>query len=88
MLDGLIQPPTSTINIFVKDMGIVVDEAAALGVSVPLAGHVQQQFILGKSYGWGMDDDSRSVQSARRATLTNTFQSDSHLAGGGYRRHL
>ncbi|RSH84092.1 hypothetical protein EHS25_005337 [Saitozyma podzolica] len=59
MLDGLLQPPTSMIDIFVKDMSIVVDEAARLGCAVPLASHVQQQFILGRSCGWGKDDDSR-----------------------------
>lgn len=59
MLDGLIQPPTSMISIFVKDMGIVVGEAANYGVPVPLASLVEQQFIAGKSRGWGNDDDSR-----------------------------
>jgi 3-hydroxyisobutyrate dehydrogenase-like beta-hydroxyacid dehydrogenase len=59
MLDGLLQPPTSMIDIFVKDMDIVVDEASRLSCAVPLASHVRQQFILGKSCGWGKDDDSR-----------------------------
>ena len=59
MLDGLIQPPTSTINIFVKDMSIVVAEAKTLKVTVPLAGLVHQQFIYGSACGWGLDDDSR-----------------------------
>ncbi|GFZ51071.1 hypothetical protein JCM24511_08829 [Saitozyma sp. JCM 24511] len=76
MLDGLIQPPTSTVNIFVKDMGIVVAEAAALGVSVPLAGHVQQQFILGRSYGWGMDDDSSLIRIWRAAGIDATCGGD------------
>jgi 3-hydroxyisobutyrate dehydrogenase-like beta-hydroxyacid dehydrogenase len=51
MLDGLLQPPTSMIDIFVKDMDIVVDEASRLSCAVPLASHVRQQFILGKSCG-------------------------------------
>ena len=59
MLDGLIQPPTSALTTFVKDMGIVASEAATLGCPVPLAALVQQQFILGVANGWGKDDDAR-----------------------------
>lgn len=59
MLDGLLQPPTSMISIFVKDMGIVTQEAETLGCPVPLASHVSQQFILGSAMGWSRDDDSR-----------------------------
>lgn len=59
MLNGLIRPPTSAVGIFVKDMSIVVREANALGVSVPIASMVEQQFIYGNACGWGADDDSR-----------------------------
>lgn len=73
MIDGLIQPPTSMIDIFVKDMGIVVKEAASVGVSVPLASLVEQQFIAGRDRGWGRDDDSRCVRSsARHRSKTDT----------------
>jgi 3-hydroxyisobutyrate dehydrogenase-like beta-hydroxyacid dehydrogenase len=65
MLDGLIQPPTSAINIFVKDLGIVVSEAESLGAGVPLASLAEQQFIFGKACGWGLDDDSRCVTISR-----------------------
>lgn len=58
MLNGLITPPMSAIDIFVKDMGIVVSEAEALDVPIPLAALVQQQFVFAKSLGWGSDDDS------------------------------
>lgn len=58
MLDGRIQPPTSAINIFVKDTGLVVAEAAVLGVPVPLAAVTQQRFVECKARGWGGDDDS------------------------------
>jgi 3-hydroxyisobutyrate dehydrogenase-like beta-hydroxyacid dehydrogenase len=61
MLDGLLRPPTSTINIFVKDMGIVTGEAENLGTPVPLASLVEQQFVMGQANGWGSDDDSRCV---------------------------
>jgi 3-hydroxyisobutyrate dehydrogenase-like beta-hydroxyacid dehydrogenase len=59
MLNGLIQPPTSTINIFVKDTSIVVAQARILNCAVPLAALVQQQFRMGQANGWGSDDDSR-----------------------------
>jgi 3-hydroxyisobutyrate dehydrogenase len=59
MMGIIVGSPTSMIDILVKDMSIVVDEAARLGCAVPLASHVRQQFILGKSCGWGKDDDSR-----------------------------
>lgn len=58
MLNGLTRPPTSAVDIFVKDMGIVVAEAEVLDVAVPLAGLVQQQYVFAKSLGWGLDDDS------------------------------
>lgn len=58
MLNGHIQPPSASINIFVKDMSIVVTEAGVLGVPVPIAALVQQQFIFASSLGWGGDDDS------------------------------
>lgn len=59
MLDGLIQPPTSTIDIFVKDTSIVANESRRLGCPAPLISFVQQQFIYASAHGWGLDDDSR-----------------------------
>jgi 3-hydroxyisobutyrate dehydrogenase len=58
MLQGLTTPPLAAVDILVKDMGIVVAEARALAVSVPLAALAQQQFVFAKSLGWGGDDDS------------------------------
>lgn len=62
MLNGLTQPPTSAVTIFVKDMGIVVGEADVLKVRCPLAALVEQQYIFAKSLGWGGDDDSGVVR--------------------------
>ncbi|KAK1923896.1 NAD binding domain of 6-phosphogluconate dehydrogenase-domain-containing protein [Papiliotrema laurentii] len=62
MLNGLIKPPTSTVEIFIKDMGIVVQQAWTDGVGVPLAATVQQLFTAGQSQGWGGDDDSSIVR--------------------------
>ena len=70
MLDGLIQPPTSMISIFVKDMGIVMDEAHRRGAVIPLASLVEQMFIQGNAQGWGRDDDSRSARLRNPADFT------------------
>jgi 3-hydroxyisobutyrate dehydrogenase-like beta-hydroxyacid dehydrogenase len=59
MIDGLIQPPTSTVNIFVKDMSIVCGQAAVEGLGVPMAACVEQIFRMAQANGWGADDDSR-----------------------------
>lgn len=61
MLDKLIEPPTFTIDIFVKDMSIVTREAGTVGVPVPLASLVEQVFVQGKMRGWGRHDDSSYV---------------------------
>jgi 3-hydroxyisobutyrate dehydrogenase-like beta-hydroxyacid dehydrogenase len=58
MIDGLLKP-NSTIDIWLKDLGIVVDEADTLGVPVYFSSYVLQINILGSSYGWGLQDDSR-----------------------------
>ncbi|GMK53792.1 hypothetical protein CspeluHIS016_0103780 [Cutaneotrichosporon spelunceum] len=62
MLNGLTQPATSAVTIFVKDMGIVVAEAGVLRERCPLAALVQQQYVFAKSLGWGNDDDSGLVR--------------------------
>ena len=69
MLDGLIQPPTSAINIFVKDTSIVVAQARILKCAVPLAALVQQQFRMGQAYGWGLDDDCRCVSQVEKTSI-------------------
>jgi hypothetical protein len=63
MIDGLLKP-NSTIDIWLKDLGIVVDEADTLGVPVYFSSYVLQINILGSSYGWGLQDDSRWVRCA------------------------
>ncbi len=58
MLDGLLKP-NSTVDIWLKDLGIVLDEAEAMQVPVYFSGYVLQANILASSYGWGLQDDSR-----------------------------
>jgi 3-hydroxyisobutyrate dehydrogenase-like beta-hydroxyacid dehydrogenase len=58
MLDGKLQPD-STVDIWLKDLGIVTDEALELGVPVYYSTHVLQSCVMASSYGWGSQDDSR-----------------------------
>ena len=50
--------PHSAINIFTKDMGIVLDTARAENFPVPLAGTALQMFLMAAASGMGFDDDS------------------------------
>lgn len=63
MLDGKLQPD-STVDIWLKDLHIVSDEALDLGVPVYYSTHALQSFTMASSYGWGLQDDSRCVSSA------------------------
>lgn len=50
--------PRSAVNIFVKDLGIVLDMARSETVSVPMAGSALQLFLMSASAGMGGDDDA------------------------------
>ncbi|KAF4986227.1 hypothetical protein FDECE_16058 [Fusarium decemcellulare] len=54
--------PLSALNIFVKDMGIVVSAARSLRFPVPLASTAEQLFIAGSAQGYGADDDAGLVR--------------------------
>jgi len=61
MLDGD-WTPLSALNIFVKDMGIVVSTARALQFPAPLASVAEQLYISGAAQGYGAEDDSGLVR--------------------------
>ncbi|KAL0941304.1 ketose-bisphosphate aldolase class-ii family protein [Colletotrichum truncatum] len=61
MLDGD-WTPLSALNIFVKDMGIVVSTARTLQFPVPLASTAEQLYISGAAQGFGTDDDAGLVR--------------------------
>ncbi|KAF7555618.1 hypothetical protein G7046_g6517 [Stylonectria norvegica] len=61
MLDGD-WTPLSALDIFVKDMGIVVSTARALQFPLPLASVTEQLFISASSQGYGKQDDSGIVR--------------------------
>jgi len=50
--------PSSAVNIFVKDLGIVLDQARALTFPLPLAAAAHQLFLAAAANGQGMKDDA------------------------------
>jgi len=50
--------PLSAVNIFVKDLGIVLDQARALTFPLPLASAAHQLFLAAAASGHGMKDDA------------------------------
>jgi putative dehydrogenase len=58
----------SALNIFVKDLDIVYNEAKGLNCPIPLAQTALQQFISGQSLGLSTSDDSAVVQVYEKIT--------------------
>mmetsp|Transcript_44613 Transcript_44613/g.127292 ORF Transcript_44613/g.127292 Transcript_44613/m.127292 type:complete len:287 (-) Transcript_44613:73-933(-) len=54
--------PLSALDIWPKDLGIVMDEARRLGFPCPMAGQALQQFLAAKALGLGSKDDSSVVK--------------------------
>jgi 3-hydroxyisobutyrate dehydrogenase len=50
--------PKSSVSIFTKDLGIVLDMARAANFPVPLAGSALQMFLMTAAAGMAADDDS------------------------------
>jgi L-threonate 2-dehydrogenase len=61
MLDGD-YTPLSALDIFVKDLGIVLDAGRALRFPLPLAASAHQMFLMGAAAGLGREDDSAVVK--------------------------
>jgi L-threonate 2-dehydrogenase len=63
--------PRSSVEIFIKDLGIVLDMARARQFPLPLAGSALQMFLMAAASGMGKDDDSSVARVyARMAGLT------------------
>ncbi|MFN8536842.1 MAG: NAD-binding protein [Thermomicrobiales bacterium] len=62
MLSGQFTPPSSVLDIFVKDLGIVTDTADALGLPLLLAPLARQIFKMGSASGLGHEDDAGLVR--------------------------
>jgi putative dehydrogenase len=50
--------PRSAVDIFTKDLGIVLDMARADRFPVPVAGAALQMYLMTAAAGMGKDDDS------------------------------
>ncbi|MCW8305835.1 NAD(P)-binding domain-containing protein [Acidiphilium sp. PA] len=50
--------PRSAVNIFTKDLGIVLDMARSAPLAVPMAGSALQLFLMTAAAGMGRDDDA------------------------------
>ena len=61
MLDAEFEPVRSALDIFVKDMGLVVGAAKARKLPTPLAAAAEQLYLAGAAEGLGRRDDSSLV---------------------------
>ncbi len=60
--------PMSAVNIFVKDLGIVLDSARKLTFPLPLTSSALQMFIATSASGLGAEDDSAVIKMFQRLT--------------------
>lgn len=54
--------PLSAVDIFVKDLGLVLDSAAPLRAPLPLASMAHQMFLQASAAGLGREDDSAVIK--------------------------
>jgi len=54
--------PLSAVDIFVKDLGLVLDTARASKFPLPLAAAAHQMFMMASTAGHGSEDDSAVVK--------------------------
>ncbi len=54
--------PLSAVNIFIKDLGIVLDAARKLQFPLPLAAAAQQLYLAAAAAGHGAEDDSAVIK--------------------------
>ena len=54
--------PLSAVNIFIKDLGIVLDSARKSAFPLPLTAAAQQMFMMAAAAGHGAEDDSAVVK--------------------------
>lgn len=53
---------TSAVEIFVKDLGLVLDSGRALRMGLPIAAAAHQQFLAAAGIGLGGEDDSQVIE--------------------------
>jgi 3-hydroxyisobutyrate dehydrogenase len=54
--------PLSAVNIFVKDLGIVLDSARRMTFPLPITASAHQLYLAAAAQGHGMEDDSAVVK--------------------------
>jgi 3-hydroxyisobutyrate dehydrogenase len=65
MVRGAFEQVNSALDIFVKDMGLVIDAARQHDYSAPLAGATEQLYLAGRRAGLGRLDDSSVIEILR-----------------------
>ncbi len=65
MLEEKFEPPRSALDIFVKDMGLVMGAAREAGFSTPMAEAAEQIYLAGRRAGLGRLDDSVVIEVMR-----------------------
>ncbi|HGN1706315.1 TPA: L-threonate dehydrogenase [Providencia rettgeri] len=68
VLDGDYSPKSS-VNIFVKDLGLVMETAKALNFPLPLASTALQMFTAASNEGFGGEDDSAVIKTFKGIEL-------------------
>jgi hypothetical protein len=63
--------PHSAIDIFVKDLGIVLHESRGLKIPLHITAAAHQQFLLSSAAGWGRLDDAAVVKIFEKLTGAN-----------------
>ncbi len=59
---------TSAVDIFVKDLGLVLDSGRAAKMALPLAAAAHQLFLAASAMGHGHEDDSQVIETYRALT--------------------
>jgi len=57
--------PRSSVDIFVKDLGIVLDAGRAMRMGLPIAAAAHQNFLNASGAGYGKQDDSQVIKTYR-----------------------
>ena len=53
---------SAALDIFVKDLGVVLETGQSLNFPTPLAAAAHELFVMGSSAGFGKEDDSALVK--------------------------
>jgi L-threonate 2-dehydrogenase len=73
--------PLSAVDIFVKDLGLVLDTARATKFPLPLSAAAHQMFMAASTAGYGREDDSAVIKTFPGITLpSKQAQRSSHPA--------